>query len=621
MRFKPTFLSIFAGIALVASACGPSNQPAAGGGTNGNGPSNVSVSGQSSGATATPASSGATNPVAAGTATSAPATSATQTGAVQPRATLAPQPTAAAQSQGNLQPSGNQEITVNALQGEPDQLDPNRSSFAAEAAVISRVFEPLLTFDKDLKPVPAAASSYDVSQDGKTYTFHLRQGARYSDGQPVRAQDFEYSFKRILNPDTAADYASFFSDAGIVGAADYNSGKGSADAVGIKATDDNTLQIQLDNPVGYLPDLVALWVVPPLRQDIIQQAGSNWAQDPSTYIGNGPFKMSEWVHQDHITLVPNPNYTGTKPTLQKVTYLMVTDGEADYAAYRNNERDWTLVPDADVQAVRNDPQLSQQAVEYTELTTFWMSTNTAHAPLDNANVRKALSMGIDRNAMIRDVAAGVGKPATSIIPPGMPGYQADLGKDIDFNPTQAKQLLAQAGYSDPSSFPQLHFRYATTTANQARAEFIQAQLKQNLGIDVVLDSMEAKAFQAAYKAKDFDLAFDGWGADYPDPQDWMGSLFGCQASNNKTSYCNQQFDQASQKGDTSTDQNTRIQAYNQAQQVLVQDLPIVPLFYRGRLVIVKPWVHGTGDNQSMVITPMDSYPGVTFLQNLFVTQH
>jgi oligopeptide transport system substrate-binding protein len=619
MRFKPTFLSILAGTALIASACGPSGQPAPGGG-GGNGPGNVSVSG-----------GGASTPATSATAATAPtaATSATQTGAAQPAATSAAQPAAtsaakptqAAQAQGKLQPSGTQEITVNALQGEPDNLDPNRSSFATEAAVISRVFDPLLTFDKDLKPAPTAASSYDVSQDGKTYTFHLRQGAKYSDGQPVRAQDFEYSFKRILNPDTAADYASFFSDAGIVGAADYNSGKGSADSVGIKATDDNTLQIQLENPIGYLPDLVALWVVPPLRQDIIQKAGDGWAQDPSTYIGNGAFKMTEWVHQDHITLVPNPNYNGTQPMLQKVTYLMVTDGEADYAAYRNNERDWTLVPDADAQAVRNDPQLSQQAVEYTELTTFWLSINNAHPPLDNVNVRKALSMGIDRNAMIRDVAAGVGKPATSVIPPGMPGYQADLGKDIDFNPTQAKQLLAQAGFADPTAFPQVHFRYATTTSNQARAEFIQAQLKQNLGISIVLDSMESKAFQAAYKAKDYDLAFSGWGADYPDPQDWMGSLFGCDAGNNKYNYCNQQFDQTSQKGDTSTDQNARLQAYAQAQQMLIQDLPVAPLFYRGRMVIVKPWVHGNGDNNSMVITPMDNYPGVTFLQNIFVTQH
>ena len=330
MRSRPTVLSILACIALVASACGPSGQPGGGG----NGASNVTVSTPVSGGAATPASGAAT-----------PASGATT--AARPGATTAAQPTQAAQAQGNVQPSGNQVINVNALQGEPDNIDPNKSSFATESAVISRVFEPLMTFDKDLKPQPAAATGFDVSADGKTYTFHLRQGAKYSDGQPVKAKDFEYSFKRILDPNTAAEYASFFSDAGIVGAADYNSGKGSADAVGVKATDDNTLQIQLENPVGYLPDLVALWVVPPLRQDIIQKAGDGWAQDPATYIGNGPFKMTEWVHQDHITLVPNQNYNGTQPKLQKATFLMVTDGEADYAAYRNNERDWTLVPDAD----------------------------------------------------------------------------------------------------------------------------------------------------------------------------------------------------------------------------------------------------------------------------------
>ena len=608
MRIKPSLLSILAGAALVASACGPSGQPATGGG-NGTGASNVSVSTPVTGAAAaTPAGSGAATPAAG--ATSAP----------KPAATTAAQPTQASQSQSNVQPTGDQVITINALQGEPDNIDPNKSSFATESAVISRVFEPLLTFDKDLKPQPAAATSFDVSSDGKTYTFHLRQGAKYSDGQPVKAQDFEYSFKRILDPNTAAEYASFFTDAGIVGAADYNAGKGSADGVGVKALDDNTLQIQLENPIGYLPNLVALWVVPPIRQDVVQKGGDSWAQDPSTYIGNGPFKMTEWVHQDHITLVPNENYVGTRPKLSKVTFLMVTDGEADYAAYRNNERDWTLVPDADVQAVKSDSTLSQQTVEYTELTTWWLTFNLAHKPLDNLDVRKAFSMAIDRNALIRDVAGGVGKPATSMIPPGMPGFQADLGKDIDFNPSQAKQLLAQAGYSDPSTFPQLHFRYATTSTNQSRAEFVQAQLKQNLGVDIVLDSMEAKSFQAAYKAKDFDLAWEGWGADYPDPQDWMTGLFGCNASQNKYNYCNQQFDQLAAKGDTTTDQNQRLQYYAQAQQLLVQDLPVAPLYYRGRLVLVKPWVHGGGDNDSLNITPIDSYPGVTFLQQVFVTK-
>jgi len=528
--------------------------------------------------------------------------------------TPATQPSAPA-SQGAVQPGGPQAITVNALQGEPDNLDPSRSSFAPEAAVIRQVFEPLLIFDKDLKPVPGAASSYDVSVDGKTYTFHLRPGGKYSDGQPVRARDFVYSFKRLFDPAMAAEYASFFTDAGVVGASAYNDGTGSPDAVGVRAVDDATLEIKLDSPSGYFPNLVALWVVPPLRQDIVEAAGDGWAQNPATYVGNGPFKMSEWVHQDHITLVPNPNYAGPPPTIQKVTYLMVSSGEADYAAYRNGERDWTLVPDPDVQAVRADAQLSKEVREYTELTTFWLVLNNTQAPLNNPLVRRALSKAIDRAALIRDVAAGVGKPATSFIPPGMPGYQADLGKDVDFDPAAARELLKQGGIADPAQFPALRFRFGTTSANQSRAEFIQAQLKQNLGINVVLDSMEAKAYQAAYKNKDYDIAWGGWGADYPDPQNWMASLFGCGASNNKYNYCDPAFDQAAAKGDTGTDSTVRLTAYAQAQQILVQDLPVVPLFFRGRMLLVKPWV------QNLTVTAKDDYPGVSFLSQVFETKH
>jgi len=324
--------------------------------------------------------------------------------------------------------------------------------------------------------------------------------------------------------------------------------------------------------------------------------------------------MSEWVHQDHITLVPNPNYSGTRPLLNKVTLLMVESAATDYAAYRNNERDWVLVPDADVNSVRNDAQLKNEAHEYTELTTFWLQINQGKAPLDKPLVRKALSKAIDRQAMIRDIASGVGQPATSFIPPGMPGYQADLGKDIDFDPAAAKDLLKQAGYADPSQFPQLRFRFGTTTANQTRAEFIQAQLKQNLGIDIVLESMESKAFQAAFKNKDYDLSWGGWGADYPDPQNWMTGLFSCNASNNKYNYCNQQFDQLAARGDSGTDLNQRLQSYAQAQQQLVTDLPVIPLFFRGRMVLVKPWV------QNMVITGKDDYPGWSFLSQIYVTK-
>jgi len=517
-----------------------------------------------------------------------------------------------------------QDLTVNALQGEPDNIDPNRSSFATEAAVIRQVFQPLLRFDSKLTPQPAAAASYEVSPDGLVYTFHLRPDGKFSDGTPVTAQQFEYSWKRILDPTLAAEYASFFVDAGIVGADAYNSGKGTADQVGVKALDDLTLEIRLEHPFGPLPDLAALWVVPPLRQEIISANPTGWTQDPSTYIGNGPFMMTEWVHQDHISFVPNPQYVANgmwpTPTIQRMTFLMVTNGEADYAAYLNGERDWTLTPDSVVNVVLQDPDLSQQAKMYNELTVFWVHMNNDKAPLNDVRIRRALNKAIDRNALIRDIASGVGLPATSIIPPGMPGFQEGLGQELSFDPDGAKALLAEAGYPGGAGFPKITYSFSTTSANQRRAEFLQAQWKQNLGIDVQLNSMESKAYQAAFKAKDYQLAFGGWGADYPDPQDWFNTLFGCKGGNNKYNYCSPNFDALVARADTGTDLSDRVALYNQAQTALIQDAPVAPIFVRGRLVVVKPYVQMT-DGSPLIFTGQDDYPGDLFLDMVRIAPH
>ncbi len=518
-----------------------------------------------------------------------------------------------------------QDLTINALQGEPDNIDPNRSSFATEAAVIRQVFQPLLRFDSRLTPQPAAASSYDVSPDGTVYTFHLRPDGRWSDGQPVTAQQFEYSWKRILDPTLAAEYASFFVDAGIVGADDWNSGKvPNADGVGIRALDDFTLEVRLSHPFGPLPDLAALWVVSPLRSDIVEANPTGWTQDPSTYIGNGPFKMTEWVHQDHISFVPNPQYvangTWPVPTLQRLTFLMVTSGEADYAAYVNGERDWTLVPDSVVPVVRQDSELNAQARQYNELTSFWVHLNNAKQPLNDVRIRRALAKAVDRTALIRDIASGVGLPLTSIVPPGMPGAQEGLGQELDFDPAGAQALLAEAGFPGGNGFPTLTYSFATTSANQRRAEFLQAQWKQNLNINVQLNSMESKAYQAAFKDKNYELAFGGWGADYPDPQDWFNTLFGCKGGNNKYNYCNPTFDGLGAQADSGADRSERVGLYTQAQTILIQDAPVAPLFVRGRMVVIKPYVQMT-DGSPLTITGQDDYPGDYFLDMIQIAPH
>ena len=510
-----------------------------------------------------------------------------------------------------------QEYTVNGLAGEPDTIDPNRSSFNNEAEVVRQVFEPLYRFDRNLVPQPAAATGYDLSPDGLTWTFHLRPDGKWSDGQPVTARDFVYSWRRILDPNLAAEYASFFVDAGIVGADLYNAGKAGPEAVGVSAPDDSTFVVQLKAPFGPFLDIAALWVGVPLRQDIVDANPDGWTQDPNTYVGNGPFRMTEWVHQDHISLGPNPQYHGPGPLLQKVTFLMVTDSVADFAAYVNGERDEAGVPDAQVKAVLADPSLSQEVQRISRLVTFWLDVNVkGKPPLNDPVFRRALNKAIDRDAMIRDIANGVGRPATSLIPPGMPGFEQDAGKDLAFDPQGAKDLLRQAGFADGSSVPQLTLKYADSTANQRRAEFIQAQLKQNLGINLNLQVMEAKAFVQAFKAKDFDLAFSGWGADYPDPQDWFAANFGCNGGNNKTQYCNPTFDQLVARADTTSNLGDRLPMYSQAQALLLQDAPVVFLFNEESLFLTKPWVQG------LTPTGMDDFsPGDLFLDQVSIAPH
>jgi oligopeptide transport system substrate-binding protein len=524
------------------------------------------------------------------------------------------------------QPAPHQEVTLNMFrQGEPDTLDPNRDTATGAGSVIRQVFEPLLRFDDKLVPRPAAAESYTVSSDGTVYTFNLRHDGRWSDGQQVKAQQFEFSWKRILDPQLAAVYAPLFVAAGIVGAADYNSGKvASAARVGVRALDDFTLEIDLNRPFGALPDLAALWVVPPLRPEIVNADPDNWADDPSTFIGNGPFMVEDWVHQDHLSLVPNPRYAAhlnwPAPTLTRATITMQSSTDADLVAFQNDQRDWLAVADADVNRVLNDPRLSALSRQYTELTTYWLEFNNARPPLNDVNVRRALAQSIDRSALIHDLATGIGVPMTSILPPGMAGFDNDLGGDLAFDPAAAKASLAQAGFANGQDWPTVSYSFAATASGQRRAEFLHAQWLANLGIDVQLNGTDSNTFKQAFEAKDYDLAFGGWAADYPDPQDWLTTLFSCQGANNRFNFCNPRLDQVLARADGTLGSDDRLARYRQAQLFVLQAAPIAPLYARGHLALVKPWVQST-DGSPLPISALDDFPGSFFLDRVQILPH
>jgi oligopeptide transport system substrate-binding protein len=515
---------------------------------------------------------------------------------------------------------------VTNLAGEPETIDPGKASWANQISVIKEVFVGLLGFKADLSLEPVTAteipstSNGGISSDGLTYTFKLRPEVTWSDGKKVVAKDYEYSIKRMLSPEVASEYASFYFD--IVGAQDYN---GSADkdattqtslkdAVGVKAMDDLTLQIKLAQPRPTFLQIMALHPAYPVREDIITQNGDKWTEPPN-YIGNGPFILTEWVHQDHLTFKPNPNYWGSnKAKLSTMTFKMITDQQAAFAAYKNNELQLVQVPAGSEKATLADSSLKDQIVRYNLLQTWAFQFNVTKAPFDNKLVRQAFSCAIDRAAFINNVRSGVGKVAYSWVPPGMPGYDANLGKDYDFNPAKAKDLLAQAGYSDVSKLPPITFTYSTSGQNPTIAQFLQGQIKDNLGVTINLDPQEPKAATAFINAGKHQWAWFGWGADYPDPDNWLPEVFGTKAGNNHTLYSHSQFDTLATQAKKELDNTKRLQMWADAQKMVIDDAPIVTAFYQERLWLMKTNVKG------LQTTGMDSQIPGDFFYNLVSIQ-
>ena len=499
-------------------------------------------------------------------------------------------------------PSVPQVLRAN-LDGEPATIDPNRASWSRERTVIMQVFQGLLGFNQDLtlKPVVAreipSVGNGGISADGKTYTFKLRPEVTWSDGKKVTANDFEYSIKRLLSPELAAQYASFYFD--IAGGQDYFGAAKKDDAtrsqlrnaVAVKAVDAATLQITLAQPRPTFLQIMALWPAYPLREDIISKFGDKWI-DPPNYIGNGPFLLTEWVHQDHLTLTSNPNYWGAKPKLTEIRLRMITDANAELAAYKNNELDMSRVPPGTEKAVMADPAISKEIVRYPELTTFAFQFNVNTPPFNNVKLRQALATAIDRVAFVDKVRNGVGKPAFSWVPPGMPGYDPNLGKEYDFNVAKAKQLLTEAGYPDASKLPELKFQYSDTAGNRLIAQFLQGQLKDNLGVNLTLEPMEAKAFTQFVNQEKHSWAWFGWGADYPDPDNWLPEIFGTNAGNNHTKYSSSKFDALSKQAKSELDNTKRVQMWSDAQKLIMADAPIATMFYRERFILVKPSIKG-----------------------------
>jgi oligopeptide transport system substrate-binding protein len=542
----------------------------------------------------------------------APGAGGTSTGGGAPGATA---------GAGNVAPAEQQVLHLN-LGAEPDTIDPQKASFVGEISVIMRVFSNLLTFDEKGNLVPEMAEKMPaVSSDGKTITFTLRSGLTYSDGRPLTARDFEYGWKRHLDPRTGGEYA--FTGYIIEGAEELNSSKETdpaklsqlRDAVGVKAKDDRTLEFRLKSPAPWFLSVLATWNGLPTRQDMVEKGGDTWTE-PATYIGNGPYVLKTWEHQNRMTFAANPKYYRGAPPVQTVELAMISEPAVAFAAYRNGELDVAGVQREDLPAVNSDPQLKQEYQRYAGSCTYYVGFNTKKAPFDNLKVRQAFAFALDRNDFVENVLGGIGIPADQFLPPKFPGHYDDLkGQKLDV--AQAKKLLADAGYPEGKGFPATKFTYAQNARNKTRVEALIDQLQKNLGVTLSADPVEPRAYTALTKSQDTTppVFLLGWCQDYPDPQDWYSTVFNSKATVSHTGWANADFDKLTNQADVELDAKKRDDLYKKAAQILLDDAPVAFLYYGVVSRVVKSYVSGLPQN------PLEYYEGQSNLYNVKILKH
>jgi oligopeptide transport system substrate-binding protein len=534
------------------------------------------------------------------------------------------------------EPSHNPAITLAGLQelrvrlsSEPSTFDPGQQYWNYESAVGRLTFEALLRPTKDFKEVAGgAADGYQLDGTGTVYTFRLHPGAKWSDGQPVKAQDFVYGFQRLLDPRLAAPYSSFYTQikngATVSNMDPRDSGIDAAlQTLGLKAVDDHTFQVTLDAPAGYFKWIATLFTSAPVRKDVVQKYGKDsngtdkWgavaATAPQQVVGNGLYKISEFVDKDHVTLVPNPSYSSSQPktTLTKVTEYFIDDEAAAYQKFKNAELDMVGVPLANTDAVRSSPELMQVP----QLSVYWINMNVKKAPFDNPKVRLAFAQAIDRDSYNTDIRKGRSISSTTLIPKGMRTYRPDLGALQKFDPAVARATLTSAGVS-AASLKGVKYLYQNTSVGKLTAEFIQTQLKANLGVDIVPDPNDDRTFSGRLRTGDYQFGGpSGWGADYADSQDFF-DIFMTGSGNQFSFWSNKPYDDAVTAADAASDQAKRDSGYETAAKVLVSEAPVIFFYQPTSWLLVKPYVKG------IITTPNDDqWLGSYFTWSIQIAKH
>lgn len=482
------------------------------------------------------------------------------------------------------------------LHSEPPTADPGLAEDSTSGAVVRATFDGLTRIGMDGKTHESAAEKIEVSKDLLTYTFTIRE-AKWSNGDPVTARDFEYAWKRALDPKTASNYASqlYFLKNG----EKFNKGQGTKDDVGVKALDDKTLQVVLENPTPFFLELTAFYTYYPVNQKVVEGT-ANWAGESKTHVGNGPFKMESWEHKSSLVLVKNDNYWDKDAVkLDRIEFSMVEDENTELSMFENGEIDWAGAPlsslptDAMV-PLKDSGKLNTVPIAGTYLYKF----NTEKPPFNNVKIRKAFVYAINRQAIIDNVTQGNQQPALGFIPSAASVGNPPFYKDNDLE--TAKKLLAE-GLKELglSKLPPIGLSFNTSEAHKKIAEAIQDQWKKELGAEIKLDNKEWKVYIEDLHQGKFQVGRMGWLADYNDPLTFLDLFKEKDGGNNDTRWENPRYKELLNQSATEPDPEKRKQILAQAEQILMEDMPIAPIYYNTYSWVKKDnvkdvFVDGTG---------------------------
>lgn len=480
----------------------------------------------------------------------------------------------------------------------PETLDPALNSAVDGGNTIITVFETLLIINENNETVPGQAESWTTSEDGLTWTFTMRDGLKWSDGSELNAKDFEYSFKRMADPDTAAPYAEtclgmidgFEEAAGFPDADGNPTVEPNLDALNVKASDDGkTLTIVLGYPCSYFDKIAAFAAMSPVQKATVEANGDAWCTSPDTYVCNGPYMITEWTPSERIVLTKNPNYVGgwdnSKIVSDSITLLLLEDSSASFAAYNSGEA--VLIKDVPTDEIPSLTKAEDGGDFYVDtiLGTYYVSLNLKRDAFKDAKVRKALSLAIDRDYVANTIMQGTYSTADSIVGPGIVdenGYFHDNGNapyisaDYEANLAEAKKLLAEAGYPNGEGYPTIEYSTNDSGYHVPLAEYLQ-QAWGDLGITLTISKMEWSSFTAARRAGEYDVARNGWVMDYNDPSNML-DLFCSGNGNNDGKYSNPEFDAAIEASRVA-DVSEHFAQLHKAEDILMEDTGCLPIAY------------------------------------------